>query len=156
MKLLRGFRGVYVMFYLLSCIYSFKERLFHHPTGAVTMAACLASKGDNLAPTTSAALTFSLFSFVPNNAAFSQKPFKWREYTLKINVPTLCVQLIAAFALPKRKLARPSPCYSPEEWLNAELRATVYSNNGNARENNERQCQSNSLQKIQQQKKGGV
>lgn len=123
------------------------------------MAACLASKGNNLTPTTSPALTFSLslFSFVPNNAAFSQKPFKWREYTLKINnIPTVCVQLIATFALPKSKLARLSPYYSPEEWLNVELRSTVYSNNGNTKENNGRQRRSNSLRKTQQRKKGGV
>lgn len=95
--------------FCLACIL-LEQELFHHPTGAVTMAARLPSKGDNLAPTTSPVLTFSFSSFVPNNAAFSQKPFKWWEYTLNINnVPTLCVPLIASFCIAKKEIGSTEP-----------------------------------------------
>lgn len=122
----------YFMSYCSSCIFvfSFVQMLFH-PSSVATMAAGLASKGDHRAPTTRPLHLHFLFSLL---SQIMLQPFKWRENTLKINnVPTLWVHLIASFASPKRKLARLSPYYSPEKWLNAELRSAVHSNNGNTR-----------------------
>lgn len=101
----------------MACVF-----VFFDPTGIVTMAARSALKGDVLAPTTGAPHSHSPFPLSCQITPLSaKKPFKWREYTLKINnVPAHPLE--KWFCIAKEEIGPAEPLAFSWEVINGELR----------------------------------